>query len=62
MGELSRRKRAKLEPLLAACGRVEFDRAAFGEVLLELRRWTERRPETAAPGCPGTWKEIPENG
>lgn len=62
LGELSRRKRAKLEPLLAACGRVEFDRAAYGEVLLELRRWTERRPETAAPGCPGSWKEIPEYG
>lgn len=53
VGELSRRKREKLEPLLQQGGTVVFDTAAYRRVLQELRRWTERQMKTPPPEWSG---------
>lgn len=60
LGELGRRKRDKLGPLVAAGGEVQLDAAAFGRCLVELRGWLRRRVQEAPPGYGGGW-EVVEN-
>lgn len=58
LGELSRRKREKLGPLVAAGGEVKLDVAAFGRCLVELRGWLRRRRQDAPPVYGGGWEAL----
>ena len=58
LGELSRRKREKLGPLVAAGGEVKLDVAAFGRCLVELRGWLRRRRQDAPPVYGGGWEVL----
>ena len=60
LGELSRRKREKLGPLVAVGGEVKLDVAAYGRCLMELRGWLRRRRQEAPPEYGGGW-EVLEN-
>ena len=57
---MSRRKREKLGPPVAAGGQVKLDVAAFGRCLVELRSWLRRRRQAAPPEYGGGW-EVLEN-
>ena len=58
LGELGRRKRDKLAPLVAAGGMIELDAAALGRCLDELAGWTKRRPECDPPQYCGRWENC----
>lgn len=61
LGELSRRKREKLGPLVASGGEVKLDVAAFGRCLVELRGWLRRRRQDAPPVYGGGWEVLKNN-